>query len=195
MDLNKTYWQQRYLEGRTGWDLGAASPPLQAYIDQLGRTDLRILVPGAGRGFEAEYLYRKGFDDFTVLDIAPFPLKQLADRLPSDFPAERLVEGDFFEYDGGPFDLILEHTFFCALPPEARPRYAEKMAELLRPGGILAGLFFDFPLTPDGPPFGGSPEEYQKLFAPGFSIRVLERARNSIPPRAGRELFFIFEKK
>lgn len=194
MALNKTYWQQRYLEGRTGWDLGVASPPLAAYIDQLGRTDLKILVPGAGRGYEAEYLYRKGFTDFTVLDIAPFPLKQLAGRMP-EFPAERLVEGDFFEYDGGPFDLILEHTFFCALPPEARPRYAEKMAELLGPGGVLAGLLFDFPLTPDGPPFGGSPEEYKALFAPAFNIRVLERARNSIPPRAGRELFFIFEKK
>ncbi|MDX1334071.1 MAG: SAM-dependent methyltransferase, partial [Robiginitalea sp.] len=102
---------------------------------------------------------------------------------------------DFFEFNEGPFDLVLEHTFFCALPPDLRPQYAEKMAGLLKKGGKLAGLLFDFPLTEEGPPFGGSREEYLRLFEPFFEIRILEEARNSIPPRAGRELFFIFEKK
>ena len=195
MDLNRQYWQERYLSHSTGWDLGQVSPPIRSYADQLDPGGLRILIPGAGQGYEAEYLYRKGFSDLTVLDIAPYPLARLRERLPGDFPAGRLVEMDFFDFSGGPFDLILEHTFFCALPPGLRPGYARKMHELLLPGGRLAGLFFDFPLTEKGPPFGGSREEYLELFTPYFEIRVLERARNSIPPRAGNELFFIFEKK
>ncbi len=195
MNLNREYWQQRYLERKTGWDLGGVSPPVAAYVDQLGRKDLKILIPGAGKGYEAEYVYQKGFRDLTVLDIAPYPLEKLRERLPAEFPEARLKETDFFEFREGPFDLILEHTFFCSLPPELRPRYAEKMASLLKPGGKLAGLLFDFPLTEAGPPFGGSREEYRQLFEPLFKIHTLERARNSIPPRAGRELFFIFEKK
>ncbi|MEJ2585866.1 MAG: methyltransferase domain-containing protein [Robiginitalea sp.] len=195
MKLNKEYWQRRYLHHQTGWDLGKVSPPIAAYADQLRQKDLKILLPGAGRGYEAEYLYRKGFKELTIVDIAPYPLEKLRERLPGGFPEARLVESDFFELKKGPFDLVLEHTFFCALPPELRPRYAEKMASLLKAGGKLAGLLFDFPLTDEGPPYGGSREEYLQLFEPLFEIRLLEGARNSIPPRAGRELFFIFEKK
>lgn len=195
MNLNKQYWQQRYLNRQTGWDLGGVSPPVAAFADQLEHKDLKILLPGAGRGYEAEYLYRSGFSDLTVVDIAPYPLGQLRNRLPEEFPTSRLVETDFFGFNDGPFDLVLEHTFFCALPPGLRPQYAEKMDSLLKPGGILAGLLFNFPLTEEGPPFGGSREEYLQLFEPYFEIRILEEARNSIPPRAGRELFFIFEKK
>lgn len=195
MNLNKEYWQQRYLNHQTGWDLGGVSPPIAAYADQLEQKDLKILLPGAGRGYEAEYLYLKGFKDLTVVDIAPYPLERLRERLPAEFAPSRLIEMDFFQFRKGPFDLVLEHTFFCALPPGLRPGYAEKMASLLKPGGKLAGLLFDFPLADDGPPFGGSREEYLRLFQPYFEIRTLEESRNSIPPRAGRELFFIFEKK
>ena len=195
MILNKAYWQERYQARRTGWDLGGVSPPIAAYADQLESKDLSMLIPGAGHGYEAEYLWQQGFRDLTVLDIASLPLRRLRERLPGDFPTDRLVEADFFRFQGGPFDLILEHTFFCALPPSLRPLYVQKMAGLLRTGGTLAGLLFDFPLTADGPPFGGSPEEYAALFRDAFDLHVLERARNSIPPRAGRELFFIFEKK
>ena len=59
----------------------------------------------------------------------------------------------------------------------------------------LVGLFFDFPLTESGPPFGGSHQEYMNTFEKWFDIRVLERCYNSIKPRSGNELFLIFEKK
>lgn len=195
MKLNKQYWQERYEAQRTGWDMGGVSPPIGTYIDQLANKDLRILLPGAGMGYEAAHMVASGFRNLTILDIAPYPLEHLQKRLPDSFPPENLIEMDFFKYQGKPFDLILEHTFFCALPPELRPEYVLKMSQLLKPGGKLAGLFFDFPLTDKGPPFGGSKEEYEALFAPHFHLRVLERAINSIKPRAGSELFFIFEKK
>ncbi|WP_412783757.1 hypothetical protein, partial [Aeromonas sanarellii] len=66
-----------------------------------------------------------------------------------------LIENDFFELDDK-FDLILEQTFFCALDPELRNQYATKMYNLLNTNGKIAGLLFNFPLTNEGPPFGGS---------------------------------------
>ena len=57
-NLNSNYWQTRYLNAETGWDLGKVSPPLQAYIDQLSSQNLKILIPGAGNAYEAEYLHR-----------------------------------------------------------------------------------------------------------------------------------------
>ena len=68
------------------------------------------------------------------------------------------------------------------------------MYALLNPNGKIVGLLFDFPLTSDGPPFGGSKEEYIPYFKPLFNIEILERCYNSISPRAGRELFFKFQK-
>jgi thiopurine S-methyltransferase len=194
MSLNKDYWEERYQKNALGWDIGGISTPLKEYIDQLRSRDLKILIPGAGRGYEAEYLFRKGFHSVCVMDIAAQPLQDLKQRLP-DFPEDQLLLGNFFELEGQSFDLILEQTFFCALLPAQREAYAKKMTELLTEKGTLAGLLFDFPLTEKGPPFGGSYEEYQALFSRFFTIKKLERATNSIPPRQGTELFFIFEKK
>ena len=193
MTLNKDYWENRYQEQRLGWDIGYVSTPLKEYIDQLTAKDVRILIPGAGFGYEAVYLYQNGFQQVYVVDIAASALQRIRESCP-EFPEEQLLEMDFFETDLSNFDLILEQTFFCALDPALRPLYAKSMHKALKKGGKLAGLFFDFPLTEKGPPFGGSKEEYQDLFEPYFSIRILESARNSIPPRQGSELFFIFEK-
>jgi hypothetical protein len=69
------------------------------------------------------------------------------------------------------------------------------MHNLLSESGKISGLLFNFPLTEEGPPFGGSQEEYVNLFSNRFSIKTLELAYNSIKPRANKELFFTFEKK
>ena len=108
-------------------------------------------------------------------------------RVPG-FPESQLLSEDFFKLVGQ-FDLILEQTFFCALPPSARPNYVEKMHELLSKDGQLAGVLFDFPLSEKGPPFGGSKEEYERLFSEKFEIKKLDRCYNSIKPREGSELF------
>jgi thiopurine S-methyltransferase len=120
-------------------------------------------------------------------------LKNLKTRFPN-FPANHLIHDDFFNHQGK-YDLIVEQTFFCALDPFLRQKYADKMEDLLSEKGKLAGLLFDFELTDVGPPFGGSSAEYLKLFSEKFNINKLERCYNSIKPRSGRELFFIFEKK
>ena len=149
------YWQNRYENQQTGWDIGYPSTPLKEYIDQLTDHSISILIPGAGNAYEAEYLWQQGFQNATVVDIAAAPLKNLADRLP-DFPSANLVHADFYDHQGQ-YDLILEQTFFCALSPgpENRQRYAKKMHELLKPGGKLVGLLFNFAFEKDkGPPHG-----------------------------------------
>jgi methyl halide transferase len=192
MELNKTYWETRYQNNETGWDAGTITTPLKDYIDQLTNKDLKILIPGAGNGYEFDYLIQKGFTNVFVIDIAPSPLEAIKKRNPEY--SSHLLLGDFFELNET-FDLILEQTFFCALDPKLRTDYVSKMHQLLHPNGKLAGLLFDFPLTNEGPPFGGSKEEYSELFSNKFQIKTLEKAHNSIKPREGKELFFIFEAK
>jgi len=197
-DFDAAYWQARYATpGRTGWDAGRATPPLRAYFDQLAVAQQpRILIPGAGRAHEAEYLHHLGFCHVVVADLAPEPLAELATRVP-DFPRENLWLADFFALDPAEatFDLIIEQTFFCAIAPALRPAYAQQCAALLRPGGKLVGLLFDteFPNASE-PPFGGSREEYRAYFEPYFEFIYFETAHNSLPARAGRELFICLRK-
>ncbi len=188
MNLDAEYWEQRYRAGTTGWDIGSPSTPLKEYIDQLQDPSKKILIPGAGNAYEAEYLHQKGFANTYIIDFSETALTNFKKRVP-DFPSSHILQGNFFDLEER-YDLILEQTFFCALDPTLRPSYGKKMHALLEPGGILAGLLFDFPLTNEGPPFGGSAEEYLEYFAPNFLIEKMERAYNSIPPRAGKELFF-----
>lgn len=192
-DLTKQYWNNRYVTDDFSWDIGDVSLPLKTYIEQLSNKDISILIPGAGNAYEAEFLFRKGFKNVTVLDFAEAPLQNIKKRLP-EFPDKQLIQQDFFEHQGQ-YDLIIEQTFFCAIDPSLRRQYVKHMHHLLKPNGKLIGLLFDDVLNSDKPPFGGNKEEYESLFSPTFNIKVLETCYNSIKPREGRELFMIFENK
>lgn len=193
MDLDESFWTKNYLKGKTGWDIGYVSTPIKEYIDQLTDKNSDILIPGGGNSYEAEYLHRQGFKNVFVVDFSAIPLQNLEKRAPT-FPKENLLQQNFFDLEGQ-YDLILEQTFLSALNPELREDYVAKMHELLKPGGKLVGLLFNIPLNDHRPPFGGKKDEYELLFKKRFEIEVMETAYNSIPPRAGNELFIMMKKK
>ncbi|PSL50206.1 thiopurine S-methyltransferase [Chitinophaga niastensis] len=190
--MDSQYWNERYIKGETGWDMGRVSPPLQVYIDQVHNRDLRILIPGGGNSYEAAYLAGQAFSDVTVLDIAP----ALVEQLQKTFTRTRVkvLEEDFFSHTGS-YDLVLEQTFFCAIDPSRRADYVKHMHSLIKPGGHLAGVLFDRTFQQAGPPFGGSAAEYRELFAPYFDFKVLQACYNSHPARKGSELFINFMPK
>lgn len=192
MELDANYWEDRYATAETGWDLGGTSTPLKEYLDQLTEKEGRILIPGGGRAYEAEYAHGLGFRNVFVIDLTDAPFTDLLARCP-DFPKEHLIIGDFFTHEGQ-YDLILEQTFFCAIDPALRPKYVEHMHRLLTPGGKLVGLLFDDTLNADKPPFGGSKAQYLPLFQAHFPEVSMGSCYNSIAPRAGRELWLNAQK-
>ena len=169
-NLNKDFWKERYDTNQTGWDVGAITTPLKEYIDQIQNKNTKILIPGAGNSYEAEYLHKKGFTNVYVVDLVKKPLDNLLKRIPS-FPKNHLIQGNFFELREQ-FDLIIEQTFYCALNPKLRDKYVSKAADLLHKKGKIIGLLFQFPLTEKGPPFGGSKEEYQNRFENLFHLKI-----------------------
>ena len=185
-DLDKEFWDNKYKNGQTGWDLGEVSPPIKTYIDQLDNKNINILIPGAGNAYEAEYLLEKGFKNITIIDIAPRLVEKLKNKW-KDNANIRILQGDFFEHKGQ-YDLIIEQTFFCAIDPSQRRKYVRKMKELLKENGKLVGLLFNRHFE-GGPPFGGSKEEYEEMFKQHLVLNVFEIADNSINPRSGMELW------
>lgn len=189
---SENYWTSRYLMGNIPWDAGGITTPLRDFINTLTDRSLRILIPGAGNGYEAEYLHHLGFKNVYLLDISDQPLQTFHLRCP-DFPKEKLLHQDFFSATGT-YDLLLEQTFLSALTPARRKEYVKKCLELLVPGGKIAGVLFDDPLNDDRPPYGGNLEIYKQLFIPSFIPIIMEKCYNSIPARAGREIFILLKK-
>ena len=188
----EAFWSNRYKTKETGWDIGYVSGPIKSIFDELSDKIIRILIPGAGNAWEAEYAWKSGFKDVYVLDISENALRNFHERIP-EFPKEQLIHGDFFKHEGS-YDLILEQTFFCALHPSLRSAYVEKMYRILVPGGSLRGVLFASAMNSDRPPFGGSETIYRNLFSPFFPKVKFELCKSSIEARSGNELLFSAEK-
>jgi methyl halide transferase len=168
-------WESWYVAEQTPWDLGAPLPLLVDALDDgvLG-TPGTVVVPGGGRGHDAAALAAAGWHT-TVVDLAPTAAAYAA----AHYPELRYVVGDALDPAfvlarlGGPVDLLWDHTFFCALPPELRPRVGALAAAVVKPGGLVASGVFPLGRDPgkEGPPWGYAPEHLEALL-PGFE-RVL----------------------
>jgi methyl halide transferase len=191
--LDAPYWSSLYENESTGWDIGYPAPALVDFLDRLPDKSIRILIPGAGRGWEVDYAYRQGFGSVYYLDFAT-PAAALFKKQFPLFPADQVIVEDFFNMNER-FDLILEHTFFCSLQPLRRREWARQCFQLLRQGGKIAGLLFNHEFGHEGPPYGGTETEYRELLSLDFDVEFLELCTKSIKPRAKRELFFVASKK
>jgi SAM-dependent methyltransferase len=191
--LDQSYWEMRWQKNETGWDIGYASPAITEYMQQYPTKNAAILIPGCGNAYEAEFLIDQGFTNITLIDISPKAVDQLKKKFEGKNQVKVLCE-DFFTHEGK-YDLIIEQTFFCAIPPFRRAEYFQKSAALLNENGKITGLMFDKQFNQPFPPFGGCPYEYKPLLNPFFEVKTMEKCNNSIPPRKDSEIFIILTKK
>ncbi len=193
-------WTDRYLQQDTPWDKGTATPVLlemqRRHPDAFaGKT----VVPGCGTGHDARALAGLGCQ-VTGLDIAP-PAIERARSLDPDQSVIFEV-ADFLDpapaYHSA-FDLLWEHICLCALDPSLRPEYMQAARRVLKPGGIIAGVFFINPEMDEGesgPPFGIAEEELKSSWADhGFRIIDSWIPETAFPGRLGRELAMILVKE
>jgi SAM-dependent methyltransferase len=141
----------------------------------------RALVPGCGRGYDVVVLASPSREVYG-LDIAGPAIVAANEYLASsDSPHKEkvhFVQASFFDLPSGSndkFDFIYDYTFLCALDPEIRGQWARKMADLVKPGGVLVTLIYPICDKPDGPPFKVSTEVVRELLEPvGFEHTILE---------------------
>jgi thiopurine S-methyltransferase len=189
--MNSAYWSLRYQNKQTGWDIGEASKPLLKLFEKIENKDDKILIPGCGNAYEAEYLFDSGYKNIYIIDIAEEPILAFKNRNPN-FPKNQILLGDFFKHKGS-YNVIIEQTFFCAIDPELRPRYVNKCYDLLKKNGKLLGVLFNREFE-GGPPFGGNKKEYQTLFENVFTTVRIINSIHSIPPRMGNEVTIACKK-
>lgn len=198
-DADAVDWADRYRAGDTPWDIGGPHPELSIRL-QDGRLappepgESRALVPGAGRGHDAIALARRGWQ-VTALDVVPSLAAEMGAEL------ERLggeyVVGDALRLEGEPFDLVWDHTFFCAIDPGSRAPWGQRVRDLVVPGGRYTALVFPVgkPAEEGGPPHGMSPDDVLEVL--GASFVEVERAAVSraVSKRRWREHWLVAERR
>ena len=45
--LNQSYWNSRYENSQTGWDIGKISPAIELWLNKQEKKDIKILIPGS----------------------------------------------------------------------------------------------------------------------------------------------------
>ena len=187
-------WAGRYRDENTPWDLGGPHPEILRRLaaGELGAPS-RVLVPGCGRGYDALALAEAGWS-VTAVDVVALDtpaLRSLRAR------GGRYVVTDALAFDAGePFDLVLDHTFFCALAPAQRPAWGGMIERVLAAEGTLAVLVFPCGKTPaeGGPPHGMSASDLALALGNGFVLVRDEPALERVERRKWEERWEVFRR-
>lgn len=192
------FWDTRYRDAVTPWDLGRVPMRLAAFL--RGDSAIappavraRVLVPGCGSAYEARALADAGHDVLAI-DFSAAAIAAARSALGPHAGIVRLADFFGFEGDHAPFDLIYERAFLCALPPRMAPGYAARVAQLLRPGGLLAGFWFTTP-TVKGPPFGIEQAALDTLLAAAFERLDDQDSPDALPVFQGHERWQVWRRR
>jgi len=155
------------------------------------------LVPGCGIGHDARLLADQGCSVHAI-DISDTALERAILLHLSDQPSLNFEKADFLDKTNNlpdfHFDLLLEHTCFCAIDPSDRLRYTRAASRALKPGGLLLGIFFTDMENDDGPPYPSSHNEIQTLFSPFFDIVEVWKPSRTFPGREGEESMYLMRR-
>lgn len=185
------FWDLRYEAHFAPWDAGKVPAQLRAFV--AARPDPRkILVPGCGSAWDVRFLAESGWN---VLGIDFSPEALAAARAVLGPHAHRVHLADFFApMKEAPFAVVYERAFLCALPRRLWGDWGRRLAQLVQPGGLLAGYFY-FDEGERGPPFPlHSQEELAALLEPSFERIEDAPVADSIPVFAGRERWQVWRR-
>jgi len=191
-------WNERYNNKDTPWDKGEATPVLDYLIQkfpQYFKPGTTALVPGCGIGHDVEKLHQSEINAYG-LDISETALKLADKKYPtlSDF---WLIDDLFnISHLNKNYDLVWEHTCYCAITHEKRAQYAQSVHDLLKPGALFTGVFFtDTGQPPEiGPPFSTTRDQVVTNFEKFFELLWEGKPNISYPGRENREWLMIWRK-
>lgn len=192
------FWLERWDKNETGFHQAQINPYLAYFYGQKGpspeqRQKLKVFVPLCGKSSDMLWLSQNGYKVFGVecseravkdffednaLNYKHAEKDQHALYMTTDQTSVvEIFQGDFFALqhkDLADVTDIFDRASLVALPADMRRQYAEKMAELQRPGvrTLLVTLAYD-QAEMDGPPFSVSEENVNELFSENFSIEKL----------------------
>lgn len=195
-------WELDYQRGTAGWSLHTPTPVFQHLLAEKNSRGEplfpsgRVLVPGAGLGYDAREFAKHGFEVVAV-DFAQAAADAMRGAL-TPATAHEIVQDDLFQLPASwneTFDYVLEYTCYCAIDPTRRAEYVDVVTRVLKRGGTYVALAFPLSDHTGGPPFAVNADELIALFeVRGFVLRRREIHPATIKPRKGREELIVMRK-
>jgi methyl halide transferase len=190
--MSRDYWEQRYQTGDMPWEKGAPAPGLVDFLAGAhGLAGETVAVPGCGTGHDAREWAQAGFRVYGY-DLAPSGVRLANERTRAAGLAAQFRVADFLR-DPPPFrfDILWEHTLFCAIQRAERDLYAQAVRRWLKPGGCYLTVNYMIIEGDDGPPFDVTRAELLARFGGDFEL-VRDWVPRSYPNRQGRERMFLW---
>lgn len=155
---------------RMPWYYPDLDPDLERALGDLKLASGRLLDLGTGPGTQAFALAERGFavtaSDLSQQAIDQARAKSAEKNLPID-----LVQDDILSTTlRGPFDVVFDRGCFHVLAPEHRDRYANTLAQLVRPRGFFFLKCFSDAQPGDVGPYRFRAREIESTFAAAFEI-------------------------
>lgn len=188
--MEAQFWAERWEKGETGFHLKRVHPLLIKFWELLDLpAGSEVFVPLCGKSLDMSWLGERGLQ-VSGIELSPIALEeffareQLAVQPISRGPLKLWQAGPYRLWQGDLFELrtdllcdvaaIYDRAALMALPPQMRPVYARKLAELAPAGVPLLLISFDFPQAErPGPPFSVPLAEIESLFGDAFRIERL----------------------
>lgn len=160
----------------------------------------RVYVPLCGKSLDMVYLAQAGHQvigtDLATLafeqffqeqQLSPSTISRGRFRVHVDGPFT-LLEGDAFKIDvqdvDGPVDAIYDRASLVAVDPKTRVDFVESLYRVLKPGGALLLIVFEYDQSKlDGPPWSVRDEDVRKLFHRFGTVSLLETRNEPVGPR------------
>ena len=189
------WWTDVYVKENAPWDLGAPSRALPTLVPQLKLTRCRVLVLGAGSGNDAAWFAEQGHI-VTAIDFSEEAIARAKAKY-GHLTNLTFEQRDLFQLPtsmNSSYDLVFEHTLYCAISPNRRPELVKVWRRVLTDHGHLMGVFFAMDKL-KGPPYGGSEWEVRARLEKGFRPLYWNRLREANrETRLGIELFVYAQK-
>lgn len=189
------FWTNIYQTEEPKWELNKPAPAFEDILPRIKLQRSRILVLGCGSGNDAAFFARHGHT-VTAVDISAEALDRAKEKY-KDLSNITWIQSDIFKLGRdheASYDLIVEHTCYCAIDPSQRNALVMLWKRLLAEGGQLLGVFFAMERR-DAPPFGGTEWELRERLKKHFQFIFWGRWHQSIDRRNGKELLVFATKR
>lgn len=138
----KQHWETIYSKKDptdVSWYQAMPKVSLDLFEDYRVPRIARVIDVGGGDSLLVDHLLERGQTDVTVLDISGEALRKAQERLGEKAKAVHWIEADATKFDAEEgFDVWHDRAVFHFLTDEAAvDRYLDRLAKLLKPGGLL----------------------------------------------------------
>lgn len=189
MDTN--FWHERWAKSEIGFHLNEVNPYLIKYFGALKNTSkASVFVPLCGKSKDLIWL-AEHVDQVIGIELSKKAVEDFFEEnklTPSVSQHERFIEyryanitllcGDLFQLTSSDLTgchLVYDRASLIAFPADMRPRYAQKLNEILPNKAQRLLITVDYPQHEmNGPPFSVPPEEVRQHFSPQYDIQCFQ---------------------